>query len=184
DSDGGDDYYVTYRFSVGDMTVQRERSVSRTQYRGATEGTLHDIRYLPENPQKFETYVGEAHDGAVRLQWIAGAAGSVGLIALWFVGNRANRAVLTRRLGYRTVARVERIVETKDSGRPSGRGYLVWRTPDGVRGESLMHPIWKLNAIGIHAEINVYVRKGHSVWEGDVGPQERDESRFPKVPRG
>ncbi|MEO1639308.1 MAG: DUF3592 domain-containing protein [Pseudomonadota bacterium] len=182
DSDSGDTYYVTYRFAVGPEIVQRERTVSKGQYNRATTGTLHEIRYLPDNPRKFETYVGEAHDDAVVLQWVAGGAGSIGLIALWFAGSRANRSVLTRRYGYRSVARVDQIVETKNSGEPSGYGYLIWYTDNKKRGESLMHPIGKLNDIGVGAEINVYIRKGHSVWEGDVGPQETRDSRFPKVP--
>ncbi|MCK0095415.1 DUF3592 domain-containing protein [Yoonia sp. F2084L] len=183
DSEGSDDYYVTYRFTVDQQTVQRERKVSRAQHRSAPAGSSHTIRYLPDNPRKFETYVGQAHDGAVIMQWIAGFAGVGSLIALWRVGGRANRSVLTRRFGYRAVAKIERIVETRNSGRPSGKGYLIWRTPDDTRGESMMHPIHKLNAIGTGAEINIYVRKGHSVWEGDVGPQETDDSRIPKVRR-
>lgn len=183
DSEGSDDHYVTYRFAAGDRVITRERKVSRAQYNRANPGAAQTIRYLPDRPDKFETYVGQARDNAVVLQWVAGAAGVGGLIALWFVGSRANRAVLTRRFGYRTTVRVDRIVETKNSGRPSGKGYLVWYTDDIVRCESMTHPIGKLRAIGVGAEINIYVRKGHSVWEGDVGPQEVDDSRFPKVPR-
>jgi hypothetical protein len=183
DSEGDDDHYVTYRFLVGEQIIERQRKVSQSQYNRSPRGSSHDVRYLPNTPAQFETYVGEAHDDAVALQWFAAISGIGGLIALWFVGGRTNRTVLTRRYGYRTAARIERIVETKTSGRPSGRGYLIWRTKDGVRGESLMHRIGKLNAIGVGADINVYVRKGHSVWEGDVGPHKVDDSRLPQVRR-
>ena len=60
---------------------------------------------------------------------------------------------------------------------------MVWRTADGGRGESLMHPIGKLHAIGAGSKINIYVRKGHSVWEGDVGPRHIPDSNVPKVRR-
>lgn len=186
DSDGDDDYYLTFRFTAfteDHVTITRERKVSRSRYNGAPVGSFETIRYLPRDPNRFETYVGKAEDDAVALRWIAGAAGAGGLIALWFVGDRVNRTVLTRKWGYRTVGRVEQVVETKNSGRPSGKGYLIWKTSDGARGESLMHPIGKLNEIGVGAEINVYVRKGHTVWEGDVGPARDAQSRVPNVPR-
>jgi len=169
---------------VDEIVYERSRLVSSAQYRAAEPGSEHTIRYLPHAPNRFETYVGEARDDARGLQIAAGIAGALGLLTLWFFGGRTNRAVLTRRYGYRTVAVVEGITETKNSGRPSGRGYMIWRNPDGGRDESMMHPIEKLNAIGIGAEINIYVRKGHSVWEGDVGPQESDRGSLPNVPRG
>jgi hypothetical protein len=178
-----DDYYVTFRFDAAGQRVERERSVSRGLYRTAPWGAMLEIRYLPDQPTTFETYVGQARDNAVSLQVIAGIAGVAALIILWVFGGRANRAILARRLGYRTVAVVDAVIETKNSGRPSGKGYMVWRTADGVRGESLRHPIGTLRAIGRDAEINVYVRKGHSVWEGDVGPRHVPDSQLPKVRR-
>ncbi len=184
DSDGADDYYITYRYIVDDVTYEKSRKVSHSQYSLARPGSTHTIRYLPHRPEKFETYVGEARDDARGFQMIAGFAGVGGLIGLWFYGNRTNRSVLTRKYGYRSVATIEAITETKNSGRPSGRGYLIWRTEGGMRGESLMHPIGKLRAIGIGNLINVYIRKDHSVWEGDVGPQKLSDSQLPKVGRG
>ncbi len=178
-----DDYYITFRFDADQQTVTRESEVSRSYHRRVAPGETVDIRYLPHDPHEFETYVGEKRDNAVMAQVMAGVAGLVSLVALWFLGGKVNKAVLTRRLGYRAVAKVSRVVETKNSGRPSGNGYMQWRTADGVTGESLTHKIGKLRAIGVGAEINVYVRKGYSVWEGDVGPQHEVESNLPKVPR-
>lgn len=183
DSDGDDTYYVTFLFAAEGQTVERERSVSRDLHRRARAGALHEIRYLPDTPRKFETYIGQSRYNAKVAQVVAGVAGVAGLFLLWFRGGRTNQAVLARRYGHRCVAVVENVVETKNSGRPTGHGYLVWRTADGLRGESRRHPIAKLRAIGIDAEINVYVRKGHSVWEGDVGPRHTPDSALPKVRR-
>lgn len=184
DRSGDDDsYYATFRFDADGLIVSRERGVSRTFYREADQGDLVEIRYLPDDPRNFETYVGQKRRHAVVSQAVAGVAGLISLLTLWILGQKANRAVLARRLGHRTVAVVQTVVETKVSGRPSGKGYMVWRTADGVRGESLTHPIGKLRAIGEGAQINVYVRRKHSVWEGDVGPRVEADSNLPRVPR-
>jgi hypothetical protein len=180
DSEGADQYHITYRFEVGGATVLRERDVTRGQYERATQGTTHTIRYLSDRPSTFETYVGETHDDAVRLQRVAGIAGMGSLIALWWVGRRVNRVILTRRYGHRTTVQVHAVTEAKNA---SGRGYLTWYIDDRRRGKSLMHPISRLRAIGVGAEINIYVRKGYSVWEGDVGPRNVDDSNLPKTPR-
>ena len=183
DPDGPDDYYVTYRYIVDDVTYEKSRKVSDGQYGRARPGSTHTIRYLPHRPDKFETYVGEARDDAQGAQTVAGFAGVGGLIGLWFFGSRTNRSVLTRKYGYLGAATIEAITETLNSGRPSGWGYLIWRTEGGLRGESMMHPIEKMRAIGIGSRINVYIRKDHSVWEGDVGPQKLSDSPLPKVRR-
>ncbi len=178
-----DDYYITFQFNADARTVTREREVSRRYHRDVTPGDAVDIRYLPHDPREFEAYIGEKRNNAIWAQVIAGLAGLILLAMLWLMGRKVNRAVLARRLGYRTVAKVIQVVETKDSGRPSGGGYMIWQTGDDIRGESLMHPIGKLRAIGSGAEINVYVRKVHSVWDGDVGPRIVPDSRVPKVRR-
>ncbi len=182
---GGDDtsYYITVRFVVDNAVIEDQRSVSQSLYRDTRVGGLHEVRYLPSDPRKFETFVGQRKQQAVLLQVIAGGVGVVSLLALWFFGGRANRAILARRLGRQEIATITSIVETKNSGTPTGRGYLIWKGPDGLRGESLMHPIGKLRAIGVDAKINIYTRKGFSVWEGDVGPRHFDDSRLPKVDR-
>lgn len=179
-----DDYYATFRFVAEGTHVSREREVPSSFYRRVDRGDMVEIRYLPDDPHNFETFVGQKHKEAVIAQVVAGVAGLMSLATLWWFGSRVNKAILARRLGLRTVAVVIDIVETKDSGRPSGYGYLVWRTPDGVRGESMTHKIGKLRAIGRDAEINVYVRQGYSVWEGDVGPRMEVDSNLPKVRRG
>lgn len=183
DTEDGDDHYLSYSFTVDDTAVRRERKVSYRQFLAAPQGSFQTVRYLPLTPAKFETYVGEARDDAVALQWVAGFAGVGSLIAFWFLGSGVNRAILTRKYGYAAIARVDQVVEVKKSGRLTGRGYLKWSTPDGRKGESMNHPVGKLHAIGVGAQIKIYIRKGYSVWEGDVGPSVTAKSRIPDVPR-
>ena len=86
-----------------------------------------------------------------------------------------------RRLGQFQQATVAAIVEHTDSGGATGRGYMIWRLDDGTRGESQNRSIAELRSIGKGSKINVYVRNGTSVWEGDVGPRPERRSPVPRV---
>lgn len=184
DTDGGDDYMLRFEYRVDGVTYGGNKDVGRSLHDRVEIGDLREVWYLPRTPKRFEYYQGESRDNARALQIAAGVAGLVALGVMWFVGRRVNRAVLARRWGYETVGTVINLVEHKDSGRLTGKGHMVWRTPEGIRGESMTHPMTKLRSIGVGGEINVFVRKGHSVWEGDVGPREVAGSAVPPVSRG
>lgn len=181
--DESDDYYVRFEYVVGGQVYTTARKVARRYYVGVNVGDQREIRVLPNRPERMEYYLGETRDKARLTQMIAGGLGGVALILLWIYGARVNRAVLARKYGYRSVAEVMSIVERKNSGKPTGRGYMIWNTDEGLRGESLDRPISDLHQIGRGAKINVFVRKGQSYWEGDVGPRTDPDSRIPKVPR-
>jgi len=181
DSEGSNDYYATFSFEAGGKEYRIEKSVSRSFHRANPERSTSTIRYLRSNPRKTEHFVGEnAQEGRV-LQIIAGVAGLVALGLLWYFGQRTNRAVLARRWGRRTTATITGFVERKKSGKPTGKGYMIWNLADGTRGESLDRNIHVLRALGKGTEIIVYVRKGDSWWEGDVGPRFVPDSSIPKV---
>ncbi len=181
DPEDSDDYYVTFAYDAAGEPVVIERKVTRSFYHSADQGTQHSIRYLPQSPRVMEYYVGEMRDKARGTQIFALVAGLLALIGLWYFGRRANSAILTRKYGYKTTARISDFVERKRSGRRTGRGYMIFHTEDGLRGESLDHSIGTLRALGAGSEVIVYVRKGTVWWEGDVGPRRLDRSRVPKV---
>jgi len=184
DNKGNDkQYFVTFLFDANGRTIQRERSVPEQVYALAGRRAAHEIRYLPDQPDKFETYVGQVRHDAIVLQTVSGLAGLMGVVLLWVFGSRTNRAILARKYGYRTGATVTTIRQRQKKARSNRAGYLTWITDDGVKGKSLYHPLSKLQSIGKDGRINVYVRKGHSVWEGDVGPAEIPDSSVPKIGR-
>lgn len=117
------------------------------------------------------------------LQILSGIAGIVALALLWWRGMKTNRGMLARRHGDRTGATIREIVERKSSGRATGKGYMVWVTDDGLRGESLDRPIADLERLGVNSRIVIYRRGDDTWWEGDVGPRAYDAGRVPKVPR-
>lgn len=174
-------YHVTLAYPVSGRVITANRKVKRGFYNRVKEGSETEIRYLYGDPRQFEHYVGERRDTSQHYQFAAGVAGLIGLGLLWVYGMRANRGVLARRWGHRTTATIERFVERKNSGRPIGKGYMIWRLADGRRGESLDRNIRELERLGAGTQIIVYVRKGDSWWEGDVGPRVYPDSRLPKV---
>ena len=183
DNKGNDkQYYVTFRFDAGGRTIQWERQVPFRIYMLAVQSAGHEIRYLPDQPEKFETYVGQVRHDAIVLQTVSGLAGLMGVVLLWVLGSRTNRAILARKYGYRTGATVTAIKQRRKKARGKRAGCMKWVTDDGITGQSLYHPLSKLHP-GKGRRINVYVRKGHSVWEGDVGPAEIPNSAVPKVGR-
>lgn len=181
-SNDGDDYYVTFDFDAGQV-VRREGSVKSSFYRSVSRGGTTPIRYLPNTPKKLEYYVGEYRDKGNTTQIVAGVVGIIGLGLLWFIRGKANSAVLTRRWGHRTTATITGFVEHKNSGRPTGRGYMIWKTESGVRGESMDRSIHELRALKTGTKIIVYERKGASWWEGDVAPRKYPDSGLPNVSR-
>lgn len=114
-------------------------------------------------------------------QMIGGIVGLFGLGLLWFSGSRVNSAVLARRKGYRTTATIQRFVERKNSGKPTGRGYMIFETEDRKRGQSLDHNIKKLRRLGSGSQIVVFVRREDVWWEGDIGPRTKVLRYFPKM---
>lgn len=178
--DDSDTYYLTFEFFGSGQVVVRERSVGSSLYNSKQIGAKQVVRYLPDTPVKFEAFVGQSLQNARVAQFVAGVAGVIGLGALWFLGQKANKLILARRMGYAAVATVTTIVERKNSGKPTGRGYMRFRIEDGSTGDSLDHPIADLRRIGIGNQINVFVRQGDVIWEGDVGPRE-NRPAFPKA---
>lgn len=70
------DYYVTYRFVVGDDTyVFNEARVSATFFRRTGLGASTPVRYLPDNPKRSEVEFGST--GAASVQGVFG--GGVGV---------------------------------------------------------------------------------------------------------
>ena len=176
-------HFLTFEFEGGGQFVQRERSVSRSVYRSSPIGSQRAIRYLPENPRQFESYIGQSRDTARGSQMMAGVFGIGGLVTLWWVGGRTNRAVLSRKYGYRATARVTKIKERRNKYGRVKRKILHWRTDDGLAGKSFARYLEDVDHIGLGDQINVYAHEGRTVWESDVGPAKIDRSKVPMVPR-
>ncbi|MEL6573840.1 MAG: hypothetical protein AAFQ64_19485 [Pseudomonadota bacterium] len=182
-SDDDTDYLVTFRYHVDGKGYSRQRDTGSGYYRAHEVGDMVEIKILPNRPKTFEYREGQTQSSAVVMQIIAGVAGIVGCGMLWHSGSKANNAVLARRKGRRTVATIEGFVDIKNSGKPTGRGYMMFRTADGLRGQSLNGDIRKLRALGSDTEIVVFVRGKDVWWEGDVGPRAEHQSKLPRVPR-
>ncbi len=179
--DDSDSYFATFTYQVEDRDYRKEKNVGSRYYRRHGVGDSVKIKYWISGPQLFEVTAGNYQKSARVMQFVALGSGIVALGALWYSGGRANSAVLARRKGYRTIAKITNIVERKNSGKPTGRGYMIFQTPENKRGESLDHNIRKLRALGTGTEIVVYVRKDDVWWEGDVGPRDSVPRDFPKV---
>ena len=86
--------------------------------------------YWPEDPKVLELVKGETLRSAKSGQFFALVAGMIALSVVWFLGSRTNRAILARKKGVQTTARITRIEERKRKGRATGKGYLEFRTAD------------------------------------------------------
>lgn len=179
--DDSDSYFATFAYTVDDEVFAGEKNVGRSYYQQHDVGDHHDVHYWRQGPDLFELHVGDRKGNAILMQIIALVVGLIGCAALWYSGSKANKAVLARKLGVRTTARIERFVERKNSGTPTGAGYMIFRTADGLRGESLDRSMRELRKLGTGTDVIVYVRKGHVVWEGDVGPRANSPSMRPVV---
>ncbi len=175
------DYYVTLAYIVDGTTYRREHDVGSGFYHDVEVGGSTPVRYLPSNPSVVEHYPGERQDAATTMQWIAGAIGLFALFNLWITGRRANRAVLARRYGYSSTAKVHEIIERRSKGRPTGKGYMVFRTADGPPQMTLDGDVERFLEIGEGAEIAVFVRGKTAWWEGDTGPRPEKRNTVPKV---
>lgn len=179
--ENSDDYLVTFEYRADDRTFERQRDTGRGYYRAHDVGDQVQIKILPARPKVFEFREGQTQSSAVTQQIFAGIAGIVGCVMLWLGGSKANSGVLARRKGRRTVATISGFVEEKKSGKPTGRGYMIFHTEDGLRGESLSANIDRLRALGTGTKIVVFVRGRDVWWEGDVGPREERPSPVPDV---
>lgn len=181
DSDGDEQrtYLVRFFFDTPTMeTVSAERSVSRSVYDDVTVGEPRDIRYLPYDPERFEHIVGSnAANGRIAriVGWIVGA---VGLGAMWFVGLKTNRAILTRRYGEIEVAEVTEVRRLNVQINRRQQGRLRWRLPDGAEGQSLMRDANDLVMYDTGDRITVFRKGGSMWWEGDVGPRSEGDWRL------
>ncbi len=183
DKDDSDkDYFITVQFEVGGRDVRYEREVSRSFfYTRAVVGRQIPVRYWTKDADLFDLEPGATRKKAWKYQIFALIAGVAALVGFWWTGSKAARGVLARRLGVQTTATVSGWVERKNSGRPTGKGYMMFRTLDGQKGQSLDHPIRRFQAIGVGGTITVYVRENDVWWEGDVGPRALPPPSVPRV---
>lgn len=179
--DESDSYHARFFYEVPGVSYKQDRNVGSSYYREHHVGEVVDIKYWSVDPSLFEFKEGQMHTSARWIQIAALVTGIAGCGLLWYAGSRANSAVLSRRRGERTTATIMDFIERKNSGKPTGRGYMKLETEDGKRGESLDHDINKLLALGRGNRVVVYVRGNDVWWEGDVGPRQTHESRIPTV---
>ncbi|MCG6903385.1 MAG: hypothetical protein LJE68_11965 [Rhodobacter sp.] len=177
DSDGDETrtYYVTfaYKTSAGGRTA--EAIVDRAFYTAAAVDDEHLIRYLRDDPGRIEHEIGQYRRGGTVLRYIGLVTGLIGLAALWFYGQRANRAVKARRDGEKRYAVIQRIAETGVTVNDRPQGRLEWREEDGQLGKSLMRSMAELRKLYEAGDRIVVFRLGRDAyWEGDVGPPRRE----------
>lgn len=172
-------YFVRFFFDTPTMyTVDVERRVPLSVYEAAIVGEPRDIRYLPDEPERFEHTVGmNAHNGQTA-RYVGWVVGAIGLGALWHVGMKTNRAILARRDGEELVAEVTQIQRLNVQVNKRQQGRLHWQLPDGTTGRSLMRDA---NALATHSpgdKITVFRRGLDQWWEGDVGPRSDGDWRI------
>lgn len=177
DSDGDTtyDYYVTFRFKTAQGGHEIQNSVSRSYYFGVAEGEPVTIRYLRSDPTIMEHEIGSYRSGGIVARWIGLIMGVLGLLVLYFGGNRAARAILTRRYGEKRMATVMGIRELNVKTNNRRQARLQWREEDGQTGESYMRRLSDLSGLYRAGDQVVVFRRGkHVYWEGDVGPPKRE----------
>jgi len=180
-SDNKTKHYLSYRFDVERSQYNFTRSTSLGNYGAKKIGDTIEVYYWPKDPAVLELRKGETLSSAKTGQFVALVAGVIALSLVWFLGMRTNRAVLARKKGVLTKAKITRIVERHRKGRPTGKGIMEFRTQDQLIGKSLEREILELWALGEGTEIAVFVRKGDVWWEGDVGPRDSVPRSLPKV---
>ncbi|MEM6634348.1 MAG: DUF3592 domain-containing protein [Pseudomonadota bacterium] len=175
DSDGDrtTTHYAAFRYSAGQRTIERDRSVSRSYFFRASEGDWVPIRYLADRPDRFEYRVGQTAENASWALWVGWITGGLGLGVLALIGAQTNRAYLARERGEMLTAEVTGVLETGVSVNNEKRVRLHWRAPDGAVGQSLMTKAFRLAAYRPGDQITVFRGAKRMWWEGDVGARRR-----------
>lgn len=179
--DDDTDYLARFDYSVDGVDISSETNVGRSYYRAHPEGTLVEIKYLPSSPRRFEFKEGSTRSAAKVAQVMALLLGLGALAAIWFPGYKAARAVLARRYGRSKTAQVIEIVEIRRKSRSPTRGYIIFEDEEGRTGKSFSADLDSLRAMGVGAQISIFVRGNDIWWEGDTGPRARVPSQLPKV---
>lgn len=174
-------YRLTFQFVAVEQTYTHIDSVSAVVFEHYQIGQTVPFWYWPQDPRVAERVQGETFESAQQTQQIALFAGLAGVCALWWFGRKAVNAVLARRFGLRTTGHVGQLVEHRRKGRRTGKGHMVFHTPNGVRGVSFTNYMSYLNGIGVGATVRVYQYKSTAFWEGDVGPRILPRSSVPEV---
>lgn len=170
-----------YRFDVDRAQYDFRRSTSHHNYDATDIGDTIEVYYWPEDPTVYQLGKGETLRSAKNGQFFAFVAGVMALSVVWFFGMRTNRAILARKKGVITKAKITRIVERRHKWRRTGKGFMEFCTQDMVAGKSLDRSVLELWKLGEGTEIVVFERKGEVWWEGDVGPRESVPRSLPKV---
>jgi len=171
-------YFVTFAYKTSDGGQVAEAWVSEGYYHGADPGDEAKIRYLVAEPGTIEWDLSSYRDTAGVLRWVGLGLGVLGLAALWFFGQRANRAILARRDGDKRFGEVVGIQELNVQVNNRRQGRLMWREEDGQMGESLMRDLNELGRLYKAGDRIVVFRLGNEAyWEGDVGPPKREVGR-------
>lgn len=88
------DHIVDYAFRAGGRLVEVRRTVPEFAYDELSTGEEVEVRYLPENPERVDVFVGESRRDSWLLLLMAGVFGGTGLVMVplpWRAARRARR---------------------------------------------------------------------------------------------
>lgn len=170
-------YFVTLRYEVSGTVLQDRQTVSRTFYEDHPEGSPQTVRYLPDQPDVVEFWVGRTASQGRSLQIAALVIGLVTLAFGWITGRRTVAMLRARRFGPHEVGTVVEIVERRT--KRATVHALVWRDAQGERGMSDNTPTKKRYAnYPPGTRIDLFRdAKGRAWWSGDVGDREEHARR-------
>ena len=176
-------YHGQFIYAVGGRHLDREDSISSSEYQLFDIGEVVSMRVLPDDPTELETTKGETLGTAHVVQWLALGFG-LGALGLGFwLGQEAAAMVLARKLGQTARATVLAQVEIKRKRKPPTHGRLKWQVPGGPEATSLTHDLTFLRDHPVGSQIEVFVRKGRSFWVIDVGTRAGLVHDLPNVGR-
>lgn len=160
-------YFVTFRYDASGQVYTVEEAVRVGSYDDLSESSNHEIRFLKDDPSRFEVHVGQKRKFANWVGWIGLAFWSALPITLLWTSMRARRALLARDYGDIEKARVEGVGSDSDSY------WLRWREPSGAFNNSMSSSsLQRYEAYPIGTEIEVYRdSRGKTWWVGDIGPR-------------
>jgi hypothetical protein len=180
-------YYATYDFEYHskasnlDKTVSKRQLITKKQHAKLNKGQSVQVRYLPVDPENFESPIGQTKADAATALWVTIVVGSIALGFLWFCGLASVQITIARRDGRALKAIITEITPTLLEYNDQPRHRLVWKDELGVYGQSWMAKQSDLACYKVGDEITIFLHKGKKYWRGDIGGRTMRKTPIPKT---
>ena len=195
DSDGSKTvYYAKYDFDYTLVTndndgvpnrivktASERRKIHKQKYATLKRGQSVQVRYLPEDPMKFESPVGQTKADAASALRVTIVVGSIALGFLWFCGLAGIRLYKASRQGRALIATITDIKKTAWSINNKPQFRLVWIDELSNTGQSWLGRKRDFKNYNTGDKITLFLYKGKTYWRGNIGGRPTRKTSIPET---